>query len=73
MPGEISHDLLPTYLIWYENQGDVVPLNRGKNKLIGSLELEPNSYTNKIPKSGIRVMRTHKTKTTKKVARRDLA
>jgi hypothetical protein len=30
MPGEISHDLLPTYLIWYEDQGDVVPLNRGE-------------------------------------------
>jgi hypothetical protein len=30
LPGEISHDLLPTYLFWYENQGDVVPLNRGK-------------------------------------------
>ena len=27
MPGETSHGLLPTYLIWYEDQGDVVPLN----------------------------------------------
>ena len=30
VPGEISHDLLPTYLIWYEDQGDVVPLNMGE-------------------------------------------
>ena len=27
VPGETSHGLLPTYLIWYEDQGDVVPLN----------------------------------------------
>jgi len=37
-PGEVSHDLLPTYLVWNKDQGDVVPLkgtklltrNRGK-------------------------------------------
>ena len=28
VPGETSHGLLPTYLIWYEDQGDVVPLRR---------------------------------------------
>ena len=27
---ERSTHLLPTYLIWYEDQGDVVPLNRGE-------------------------------------------
>ena len=27
---ERSAPLLPTYLIWYEDQGDVVPLNREK-------------------------------------------
>ena len=27
---ERSAHLLPTYLIWYEDQGDVVPLNRGE-------------------------------------------
>ena len=26
MPGETSHGLLPTYLVWNEDQGDVVPL-----------------------------------------------
>lgn len=37
-PGVVSHDHLPTYLVWNEDQGDVVPLkgtklltrNRGK-------------------------------------------
>ena len=27
---ERSTHLLPTYLIWYEDQGDVAPLNRGE-------------------------------------------
>ena len=38
LPGVVSHDHLPTYLVWNEDQGDVVPLkgtklltrNRGK-------------------------------------------
>ena len=29
VPGETSHGLLPTYLVWNEDQGDVVPL-KGK-------------------------------------------
>ncbi|KAI5403688.1 hypothetical protein KIW84_051018 [Lathyrus oleraceus] len=51
---ERSAHLLPTYLIWYEDQGDVVPLHReitsnltrdkGRHKLLGRLRLEPGSY-----------------------------
>ena len=26
LPGVVSHDHLPTYLVWHEDQGDVVPL-----------------------------------------------
>ena len=29
LPGVVSHDHLPTYLVWNEDQGDVVPL-KGK-------------------------------------------
>ena len=44
VPGETSHGLLPTYLVWNEDQGDVVPLkgtelltrNRGENTTLGS-------------------------------------
>ena len=32
MPGETSHGLLPTYLVWNKDQGDVVPL-KGKENL----------------------------------------
>ena len=58
---ERSTHLLPTYLIWYEDQGDVVPLNRernsvltrdkGDNKLLGRLRLEPRCYHAKSPLS----------------------
>ena len=51
---ERSAHLLPTYLIWYEDQGDVVPLHRertssltrdkGKHKQLGRLRLEPRCY-----------------------------
>ena len=32
VPGETSHGLLPTYLVWNEDQGGVVPL-KGKESL----------------------------------------
>jgi len=40
LPGVVSHDHLPTYLVWNKDQGDVVPLkgtklltrNRGKTR-----------------------------------------
>jgi hypothetical protein len=31
---ERSAHLLPTYLIWYEDQGDVVPLNRERTSIL---------------------------------------
>jgi len=57
MPGEVSHDLLPTYLVWNKDQGDVVPLkgketlarNQGKTHYQGA-GLEPSVVMHRYPK-----------------------
>ena len=57
VPGETSHGLLPTYLVWNEDQGDVVPLkgtellarNQGKTHYQGA-GLEPSVVMHRYPK-----------------------
>jgi len=56
VPGETSHGLLPTYLVWNEDQGDVVPLkgkeilarNQGKTHYQGAV-LEPSVIMHHCP------------------------
>ena len=56
VPGETSHGLLPTYLVWNEDQGDVVPLkgtellarNQGKTHYQGA-GLEPSVVMHRYP------------------------
>ena len=57
LPGVVSHDHLPTYLVWNKDQGDVVPpkgkenlaRNRGKTHYQGA-GLEPSVVMHRYPK-----------------------
>ena len=56
LPGVVSHDHLPTYLVWNEDQGDVVPLkgkgilarNQGETHYQGAV-LEPSVIMHHCP------------------------